>query len=505
VSSGATGTRRRRLRSCAAAAALAALACAWLPASGPVDPGAAERESEAVARAVGLIEEGNAADLVRALGSRIAAAAPGVALRFHVVSLPEVNAFSLPGGNVCVSRGLLRFVRSESELANVIAHEVAHVLGQHALRLEERRQQVRFASLAKLAAASLGGSRGVEALELEGAGLVARYSRSLEREADREGQELAKRAGFDPAGMASFLAALDRESTLRLGRPRRPTFLDTHPAAPERATDAAALASALGGAAPPPATARADFLDRLDGLLVGEDPAEGALRDGLFLHPDLDLALRFPPDWRVANGHSAVIAAPAEGPALLVLALQEEHDDPRAAAVRFLRAGRPALELLEQGPLADATVPAHRAWARIAQHGEPLYTRIFWFAHGGRIYRLQGVVGAADLERSAPLFDEAARSFRPLEAEERASFRVRHLRVLAAREGERFEQVLARGANVERLDQIALMNGLDVGARLPAGRRVKVVVEEAYRPGSTSGTRRHASTPAASSSTPIRP
>jgi predicted Zn-dependent protease len=207
----------------------------------------------------------------------------------------------------------------------------------------------------------------------------------------------------------------------------------------------------------------------------------------------------------VANAHDAVIAAPAEGPALLTLQLQEEYPDPRAAAVRFLRASKPALELLEQGPLEGAAVPAHRAWARVAQPGEPVYTRLFWFAHGGRIYRLQGVVGQPDFERFAPFFDETARSFRPLQAEERTSFRVRRLRVIAARGSERFEDVLARGGNVERLDQIALMNALDVGDRLPAGRRVKVVVEAPYAPGSTSGMRRHASTAAPSRSTPISP
>jgi len=200
-----------------------------------------------------------------------------------------------------------------------------------------------------------------------------------------------------------------------------------------------------------------------------------------------------------------VIATPPEGSALLTLQLQEEHDDPRAAAVRFLRAGKPALELLEQGALPGAGVPAHQAWARVTASGEPVFARLYWFAYGGRIYRLQGAVEHAGIDRFAAPFDETARSFRPLAPEERASFRVRHLRVVPAREGERFEELLARSGNVERLDQIALMNALDVGDRLAAGQRVKVVVETPYAPGSTSGMRRHASTPAPSASTTTSP
>jgi predicted Zn-dependent protease len=479
--------RRLRVRALAASAALAVACAAAPPAARTPAP---EQETRQVARQLGLVEDAALAELVSALGARIAAAAPEPRpeLRFAVVNLPETNAFSLPGGSVYVSRGLLAFVRSEAELANVIAHELAHVLGRHAERLAARKSQVRFATLAKLATASLGGapSPALAALELEGAGLVARYSRELEREADAAGQQLAARAGFDPAGMASFLAALDRESTFRLGRPRRPTFLDTHPAAPERAEDAAAAARALGaparalGAPARAPDSQESFLDRLDGLLVGDDPAEGELRGGAFLHPDLDLALRFPDGWRIANTREAVVAAPPDGPALLMLGLQEEYHDPHAAAVRFLRANKRALALEQQGPLEGAALPAHFAWARLVRPGEPLASALFWFAHGGRIYRLQGIANAEGVERFAARFTETARSFRPLTPAERASFRVRRLRVIAAREGERFEDALARGGNVERLDQIALANGLDVGDRLAAGRRVKVVVEAPY-------------------------
>jgi predicted Zn-dependent protease len=457
--------------------AFVALACATAP---PPDRAA---ESRAVEQQLGVLERGPAPALVAALGARIAAATPGAPLRFQVVNLPEINAFSLPGGNVYVSRGLLAFVRTESELANVLAHEVAHVVGQHAVRLERERQQIRQALLLRLAAASLrGGGSAVAALELEGAGLVARYSRTLEREADREGQGLAARAGFDPAGMASFLAALGRESTFRRGRPRRPTFLDTHPAAPERATDAALRAPGGAGAASGGVTTapRADFVDPLDGLVVGEDPAEGVLREGLFLHPDLDLALRFPADWRIANTATAVIATPPDGGALVTLELQERHGDARAAAIRFLRSGKPALTLLEQGPFGGAAVPAHRAWARVARQGEPIYSRLYWFAHDDRIYRLQGVVDEDGIDRFAPDFEATAQSFRPLLPTERGGFRIRRLRVVTAHAGERFEDALARGRNVERLDVIALMNGLDVGDVLPAGRRVKVVTEADY-------------------------
>ncbi len=489
--------RFRRFRIHPAAAVVAAsfaLACSLGSAPPQSTPApAAEQVEREIERTIGTLDDPGLTELVQQLGARVAVAAEvprngsvtrwsSGKLRFAIANQPETNAFSFPSGNVYLSRGLLGFVRSENELANVIAHEVAHVVGRHALRLESRKSQVRSAALMKILAASLGGTRSgatLDALQLEGAGLVARYSRELEHTADREGQVLAARAGYDPSGMASFLFALDRETTFRLGRPRRPTYLDTHPAAPERAQNAATTARRL---APPAFSTRpaSAFLDRLDGLLVGEDPAEGVVQDGVFVHPDLDLRLAFPASWRIANTHGAVIAAPPDGPLVVVLELQEQYPDPAAASVRFLRSNKRSFALLESGPLAGAAVPAHQAAVRVQRPGEPLYARLFWLALGGNIYRLQSVGTAAGFEQFGEAVLGAARSFRPLSAEERSGFRVRRLRVIAAHAGERFEDVLARGGNVERLDQIALTNGLDVGDRLEAGRRVKVVVETPY-------------------------
>jgi predicted Zn-dependent protease len=94
--------------------------------------GGAREESEAVARVraeMGLVADSRISAYVDAVGRRLAGSSPAasIALSFHVVDQDEPNVFSAPEGHVFVTRGLLASVNSESELANLIAHEIAHV------------------------------------------------------------------------------------------------------------------------------------------------------------------------------------------------------------------------------------------------------------------------------------------------------------------------------------------------------------------------------------------
>ena len=126
---------------------------------------------------------------------------------------------------------------------------------------------------------------------------------------------------------------LDQETLRQLGGLRNPTFLDSHPVTAERVQDTAARARSLSVVpAAPIARDRADFLGRLDGLLLGPDPAEGVFQGRRFLHPGLDFALEFPSGWKTVNQKQAVGASGPDGQALIVLQGQGATGNPAAAA-----------------------------------------------------------------------------------------------------------------------------------------------------------------------------
>src|SRR5262249_59044888 len=156
---------------------------------------------------------------------------------------------------------------------------------------------------------SLGGIVGGTG-ELASGMVLASYSRDQERDADKHGIVLAAGAGWNPEGLASFLHTLEREEALAGHDPNRPGFFATHPATPERVENVRAAARAQTRAtATPFAASRGAFLQKLDGLVVGDNPGAGVFLGSLFVHPGFDLALEMPPKWKTINSAEAAGAA----------------------------------------------------------------------------------------------------------------------------------------------------------------------------------------------------
>ncbi len=484
-------------RRLAALALVALLGCTVNPATGQRELvlWSAQDESRAgaegakqVEQQMGLVRDAALVSYVQAVGGRVAALSPrrDVEYRFHVVNMPESNAFALPGGYIYVSRGLLALSRGEDELANVIAHEIGHVAARHSAQRQTRAAGVGLLSvLGTIAAGALGGAGAASTVaqlgQVAGAGLIASYGRDQEREADRIGQTMSARAGYDPAAMSTFLASLERETELVLGHSPRPSFLDSHPSTPERVSSAAALARTLQrGPAAGIASTRGAYLTRLEGLLVGPDPAGGIVRDTVFLHPKLDFRIRFPAGWQVQNSESAVLAMAPRGNAGLQLQMQGPGSDPREAARRYLAEQR--VEIVDSGPVRIQSLAGYRVRAIGATQQGRVGADMVWIAYRGAIYRLQGIAPEQSFLSYADLFQKSAQSFRALTPDERALCTERRLRVVSAREGESIEALSARSENAWSGAETSVMNGLNLASRLHAGEPVKVAIERPWRP-----------------------
>jgi predicted Zn-dependent protease len=164
------------------------------------------------------------------VGQRIARVSHKPNLEYHFVALDHksINALALPGGYVYITRGMLEKLQTESQLASILAHEVAHTVARDTMNAMSNEIGISLLLTAVVSAA--GPSEGtVRAADLAHAILSLRYSRKDEREADLGGLAYMVRAGYNPYGMPETMQMLQ---DLQTERP--PEFFSTHPSPENR-------------------------------------------------------------------------------------------------------------------------------------------------------------------------------------------------------------------------------------------------------------------------------
>ena len=160
---------------------------------------------------------------------------------FFLVKDATLNAFALPGGYIGVHTGTIIGAQSESELAAVLAHEIAHVTQHHMARMVSKEGQLSMAMLAAMALAiiSRNSQLGSAAAAIGQASAITAqisFTRDFEREADRLGFLTLEKSGFDVRAMPTFFVRLQKAG--RLYENNAPAYLRTHPVTSERIADA---------------------------------------------------------------------------------------------------------------------------------------------------------------------------------------------------------------------------------------------------------------------------
>ena len=186
------------------------------------------------------------ADYIQQLGDKLvnSSAVRGTPFSFFLIDDPQVNAFAGPGGYIGVYSGLVLTTETESELAAVFAHEIAHVTQQHLLRAWESTSQMSIPNAAILLAAivlgaTVGGDAAAAAAVGGQAALIQQqinFTRENEKEADRVGIEILAQSGYEARAMPAFFARMGKAT--RVYASKLPEFLMTHPVTTSRTADA---------------------------------------------------------------------------------------------------------------------------------------------------------------------------------------------------------------------------------------------------------------------------
>ena len=191
-----------------------------------------------------LIDDPLLVDYIQQLGQRLSKPQSSQPYRFFILDQPSINAFAGPAGYIGIHTGLIQASQTESELASVLAHEIAHVEQQHLLQVWESAASLSLPKTAlALATIAIGAASGNQAGIALAAGSQAallqqqiNYTRRHEQEADRIGIQILAQAGYNPHAMATFFTRISQKKQLH--NTLLPELLLSHPVNNQRTAEA---------------------------------------------------------------------------------------------------------------------------------------------------------------------------------------------------------------------------------------------------------------------------
>jgi predicted Zn-dependent protease len=441
----------------------------------------AEQHPQLLAEFGGVYSGGQAAYVAR-LGEKLAA---GAGLEgqctFTLVNSDVVNAFAVPGCYIYITRGLVGIINSEAELASVLAHELGHITGNHSER-QQRRSMIR--SLGVLAVGLISGSERLTQIAGAAAGLFTlRYSRKHEYEADDLGLRYLRSAGYDPYAAVDMLSALGRHQAFLSSTRGRdeaksiPEWALTHPLTQNRVARSGAAAAESGVDPDELPEHEAAYLRQVNGLLYGDDPAQGFVIGRRFAHPVMRIGFEAPEGFTLTNSPQAILIEGPDGlrgefsggrmPAgglrayvegVLQQLLREAPSTPGTAQSIIVN-GLPALIVPVNVQTREGTVPVSIA---------------AYDSGGGSVFHF--VLIGAGAGKASDAASSLVSSFKLLSAADVSRLRPRRIQVATLGPGQTVASLAQRMAADHRLEHLLMLNGRKSAAELKAGDAVKLVV-----------------------------
>lgn len=479
--------RRASLLTSLAAISLTVPGAAFAQANRAITPAEAQQGAQAntqILQEFGGAMTGPQASYVESVGKTIAVQS-GLgnardSFRVALLNSSVNNAFALPGGYIYTTRQLVGLMNNEAELAGVLGHEVAHVAARHSQRRQQAAQRNSIlGAIGSILSGVLLGNSGLgqtigQGIQQGSQLLTLRFSRSQELEADQLGQQYLTRAGYDPRAMATVLASLAAQNSLDAQLQGRnsaqvPAWASTHPDPASRVASANQRAGRATGV-----TNRDTFLTRIDGLLYGDDPAQGVIDGRQFIHPELQLSFTAPAGFYMVNGTTAVSISGQNGQAQLTTAAYSGSLENYVANAFRQLGGQTQINPSAFQRTTVNGLPAIYSTARVNNGGQQVDVTVFAYEFArNRAYHFQAITAAGRGGVFNPMFG-SMRRVTPAEANRVVP---RRIAVVTVGANDTIATLARRMAYTDaQVERFRVLNGLRSTDRLTPGQRVKLVV-----------------------------
>lgn len=395
------------------------------------------------------------------------------------------NAFAIPGGYVYITRQLVALCNSEAEMAGVLGHEVGHTAARHS---KKRQRQSTIANIlgvgGSILGAVIGDSGGL--LGALGGGLKQysgtlaqifslKYSRSQEEEADDLGIRYLSQAGYDPTALSAMLNSLALQTSVDarvsgLGDNRVPEWASTHPDPARRVVRAANNARKYTANT----NRRADaHLNAINGMLYGDDPAQGVVEGQDFLHPDIRMKFTAPNGFGMQNGTDAISINGNSGKAIFTQGnFTGDRQAYIAAALKSVSGQNQTIPVGEIRRTTVNSIPAFYSSSVVNTQQGAREVTVFAYEWSGNVGYHFITISAANANPFGSMLNSMAR----LNASQVASIKPRKLRVVTVGIRDSVASLAGRMAYPSlQTERFLALNGLSGNSTLAAGQKVKIV------------------------------
>ena len=438
-----------------------------------------EQNHPAIIQQMGVYDDEGLNALLQRVGKEMAAEShrPELDWHFTIVDSDVVNAFAVPGGYVYFTRGILAHFNNEAEFAGVLGHEIGHVTARHSAQ-QLRKQQLAQVGMVAGALASNTVRQNFDAVNQGMQLLFLKYGRDAESESDQLGVEYSSELGYDANYMAGFFQTIDRLQQ-RSGQ-EIPDFLSTHPDPLNREARVRELADEWAEKLPgeQDRVGREEYLRLIDGIIYGEDPAQGYTENGTFYHPVLKFSFDVPRGWQLVNSPTQVQMGSPKQDAVVSFTL-EQASSPEAAAQAWQQNNQ--VQAQRSGAETINGQPAYRieGVATTGQQGgqqQEIAWVVTFVELGGQVYSFTGLTLAAAARANSSALLLPANSFGVLTDPQYLNRQPERVRVKTVTQPTTLRDfLLANGTQGGRLDELAILNGMPLTEQLSAGTLVKTL------------------------------
>ncbi|WP_212112723.1 M48 family metalloprotease [Bartonella queenslandensis] len=403
-----------------------------------------------------------------------------------ILNSESINAFALPNGSIYITRGMLALANDSSEVAAILAHEIAHIRANHGiLRLQKEAQLKRTHHMSSRLLSSI--SKKLHP-PLQNNQQLAQFSRNQELEADFLALEMLQQTGYDPFALPRFLQTMEAYSHFQNIFGPSNAFLDflaSHPTTPQRIQLAIEKAHKISKENNK-IIDRDSFLKSIDGMTFGGSFYTGFVRDNQFIHPQLRIAFSVPNDFTIEHSAHTVWAS---GSNKIAIRFDAIPHSPGISASDYLKSGwiigldpssiRPLT--IQDLPNQGFTGPGHLVHNLLGAQARATHEKwqfdVVVILFNNHIFRFL-TAAPRNSQNFAEITKKTVQSFHPLSTSQLKKLKPLKISIVRVKQGENVANLANKMQHTPDKEKLfRILNGLSPTQTLSAGTKVKIITE----------------------------